>query len=202
MGLPPIVIGHDSRLRDAPLPEQHLGDEIIRWFGQKSSLTSIQEGLPEVYPRLWRFCFGLTGTRDRADDLAQTVAARALEKYASFKAGSHLDRWLFVMARRVWLNEMRADAVRQGGGLVPVEHLADEKSDPMTNILASEVLSKVAELPEAQRVAVMLVYVEGFTYAEAADMLEIPIGTVMSRLAAARKKLAAATAENMRFAGQ
>ena len=83
-----------------------------------------------------------------------------------------------------------------------LEHLADEKSDPMTNILASEVLSKVAELPEAQRVAVMLVYVEGFTYAEAADMLEIPIGTVMSRLAAARKKLAAATAENMRFAGQ
>lgn len=62
-------------------------------------------------------------------------------------------------------------------------------ADTETNILAREVLSLVTGLPEAQRVVVMLVYVEGFRYREAADVLEIPVGTVMSRLAAARKAL-------------
>ncbi len=106
------------------------------------------------------------------------------------------------MARRIWLNELRADAVRLGGGLVPADALIDEKDDILTNILAGEVLSKIRALPEAQRIAVMLVYVEGYSYAEAAEMLEIPIGTVMSRLAAARKKLAVELGDRQKVAGQ
>ena len=106
------------------------------------------------------------------------------------------------MARRIWLNELRADAVRRGGGLVPAEDLVDDKDDTMTNILAGEVLSKVRALPEAQRISVMLVYVEGYSYAEAAEMLEIPTGTVMSRLAAARKKLTIELGDDQKVAGQ
>ncbi|MDA8584927.1 RNA polymerase sigma factor [Rhodobacteraceae bacterium] len=93
------------------------------------------------------------------------------------------------MAQRIWLNELRAAAVRRGGGLFQVDDLdlPDTGPDTTTNILSRQVLSEVNLLPEAQRASVMLVYVEGFTYAEAADVLEVPIGTIMSRLAAARK---------------
>ncbi len=96
------------------------------------------------------------------------------------------------MAQRLWLNELRSRKVREGGGLVPTEEtpLADSSPTTEVNIFARQVLSKIQGLPEAQRVAVLLVYVEGYSYRECAEMLDIPIGTVMSRLAAARVKLA------------
>lgn len=95
------------------------------------------------------------------------------------------------MAQRIWLNELRANAVRKGGGLYPVEDLDLPSNDPdsETNFFTRQVLSEVNALPEAQRASVMLVYVEGFSYAEAADALDVPIGTIMSRLAAARKTI-------------
>ena len=96
---------------------------------------------------------------------------------------------MFRMAQRVWLNELRSRKVRMGGGLVPVEEidLPANLPDSETNIFARDVLNKVNTLPEAQRQSVFLVYVEGYSYKEAAHMMDIPIGTVMSRLAAARR---------------
>ena len=93
------------------------------------------------------------------------------------------------MAQRVWLNELRSRKVRMGGGLVPVEEidLPANLPDSETNIFARDVLNKMNTLPEAQRQSVFLVYVEGYSYKEAAHMMDIPIGTVMSRLAAARR---------------
>jgi len=147
--------------------------------------------MAEVYPRLWRYAMSLTGRRDWADDLIQTTCLRALDKADQFQPGTHLDRWMFRMAQRIWLNELRSRKVRTGGGLVPVEEIDLPDSSPGTevNIIAREVLNRVNTLPEAQRQAVVLVYVEGFSYKEAAEIMEIPIGTVMSRLAAARKRL-------------
>lgn len=131
----------------------------------------------------------LTGQRDWADDLAQTTCLRAIEQADKFEVGTHLDRWMFRMAQRVWLNELRSRKVRLGSGVVPVEDidLPDKKPDSETNIFAQDVLSQVNTLPEGQRQSVLLVYVEGFSYKEAAEIMEIPIGTVMSRLAAARR---------------
>ena len=149
----------------------------------------MQTGMNAVFPRLWRYCMALTGQRDWADDLAQTTCLRAIEQSAKFEAGTHLDRWMFRMAQRVWLNELRSRKVRMGGGLVPVEEidLPANLPDSETNIFARDVLNKVNTLPEAQRQSVFLVYVEGYSYKEAAHMMDIPIGTVMSRLAAARR---------------
>jgi RNA polymerase sigma-70 factor (ECF subfamily) len=142
-----------------------------------------------VFPRLWRYCMSITGQRDWADDLAQATCLRAIEQADKFEAGTHLDRWMFRMAQRVWLNELRSRKVRIGKGVVPVEDvdLRDDKPDSETNIFARDVLSQVNALPVGQRQSVLLVYVEGFSYKEAADIMEIPIGTVMSRLAAARR---------------
>lgn len=160
-------------------------------FGKKSSNIDVREGLTELFPRLWRYAFVLTSSRDRADDLAQAVCLRAIEKAEQFQAGTHLDRWLFKMTQNIWYNELRKTAVRVGGGLVPVEEIdiADIKMDPETNLLGREVLLGVMALPEAQRATVMLAYVEGYSYREISELLEIPVGTVMSRLAAARAKL-------------
>lgn len=102
-----------------------------------------------------------------------------------------MDRWLFRIAQTTWLNELRRRKVRFGGGLVAVEDvdLPSNQPDTETNILARQVLNHITRLPDAQRLTVFLVYVEGFSYADAAAQLDIPIGTVMSRLAAARRTL-------------
>ncbi len=148
--------------------------------------------LPEVYPRLWRFCLALSGSRDGADELAQATCARALDKAHLFDPGSQADRWLFTMARRIRLNDLRATKVRLGRGVEDCDALADPRTSKgaESNIFAREVFDQIAALSDVQRTAVVLVYVEGYKYAEAAEMLDVPVGTIMSRLAAARRKLA------------
>lgn len=154
-------------------------------------------GLEAVYPRLWRFALSLSGTRTGADDLAQRTCERALDRAEQFDPDTHLDRWMLTMARRIWLNEMRAQTVRRGNGLVPVEDadLVSPEFSADANIYLGEVFNAIGALPESQRETVMLVYVEGYAYKEAAQMLDVPIGTVMSRLAAARKTIAGAFPE-------
>ena len=116
---------------------------------------------------------------------------RAMEKAHLFKPGTHLDRWLFVMARRLWLNEIRKNSIRGAAGFVSIEdtQINDEKPSQETNIFAREVFNKLQNLPEAQRVTALLVFVEGYKYSEAAEILDIPKGTVMSRISAVRKIL-------------
>ncbi len=162
-------------------------------FRKKNKQSEISKGIPQIYPRLWRYCLSLSSNPDRANDLAQATCLKALEKADQFEIGTHQDRWMFRIAQRLWINEMRSDAVRRGGGLVTIDEmeLPDTKnSDQEMNLFARQVLMKVMELPEAQRTTVMLVYVEGFSYKEASDIQEIPIGTIMSRLATSRQKLA------------
>lgn len=159
---------------------------------RKDSRREVSDGLKPLYPRLWRYCLALTGSRDKAGDLAQSACLRALEQAGKFQSGTRLDLWMYRLTQRLWLNELRADAVRRRGSMVAIDEIeiADTKPDPESNILAREVLWEVMALPEAQRTTVVLVYAEGFSYKEASDILDIPIGTVMSRLAAARAKLA------------
>jgi RNA polymerase sigma-70 factor (ECF subfamily) len=118
--------------------------------------------------------------------------ARAIERADQFVPGTRLDRWLFAILRSIWLNEIRARRVREGGGFVDAEDALSTDGAHLieTNILAAEVLKAIGRLPEAHRETVLLVYGEGYSYAEAAKALEIPIGTVLSRLAAARAALA------------
>ena len=158
-------------------------------FGKKDAETAVRDGLPACFPRLWRFCASLTGRADKADDLAQMTCLRAIEKAQQFQPGTHLDRWLFVMARRIWLNELRSAAIRKTGSLSDQPDMGDEKPGTETNIFAREVFARMNALPEAQRVTALLVFVEGYKYSETAEILEIPIGTVMSRVAAARRTL-------------
>jgi len=151
----------------------------------------VRQGVEEVFPRLWRYCLVLTSERQQADDLAQAVSLRALENADKFKVGSHFDRWIFTIAQRMWIDELRKTAVRTGGGLFSIDEieLVDAGPNPEDNVLNREVLLGVMTLPEAQRSAVVLTYVEGYSYRDTAQILDIPVGTVMSRLFIARGKL-------------
>ncbi len=155
------------------------------------SRREVRAGLQPNLARLWRFGLVLSGARDVADDLVQATCVRAIERADQFQAGTRVDRWLFSILRSIWLNELRSRRVRQGGGFVDASQalVFDGGHEVETNILAAHVLREVGGLPEAQREAVLLVYVEGLSYREAAEVLAAPIGTVMSRLAAARLTL-------------
>ena len=130
--------------------------------------------------------------RHVADDLVQATCVRALERARQYEPGTRMDRWLLSILHSIWLNEVRAQRVRQGQGQVDADQALafDGESVAQTHVLAAQVIRRVDALPEAQRETVFLAYVEGLSYREVADVLQVPIGTVMSRLAAARAKLA------------
>jgi RNA polymerase sigma-70 factor, ECF subfamily len=156
-----------------------------------ASRDEIRAGLSQDLARLWRYGLALSGSRDVAEDLVQATCLRALERAEQFQSGTRLDRWLFAILRSIWLNEVRARRVREGKGFVdPEQVLFTDGAEIETNIFVGQVLTAVHRLPEAQRETVLLVYVEGLSYSEAADLLGTPIGTIMSRLAAARLALA------------
>jgi RNA polymerase sigma-70 factor, ECF subfamily len=156
------------------------------------SRREVRAGLEPCLARLWRYALVLSRSRDAADDLVQATCLRAIERADQFVPGTRLDRWLFAILRSIWLNEIRARHIREGGGFVDAEDALsiDGAKEIETNILAAEVLKAIGRLPEAQRETVLLAYGEGYTYTEVASALGIPIGTVMSRLATARVALA------------
>ena len=116
----------------------------------------------------------------------QSTCVRALEKSAQFTPGTRIDRWLFAILHSIWVSDLRASKVRLGQGFVDIDQLtaADTRPFDEDSRHFQQVMRRVNGLPEAQRNAVFLVYVEGLTYQEAADTLSVPIGTIMSRLAA------------------
>jgi RNA polymerase sigma-70 factor (ECF subfamily) len=158
----------------------------------EESRREVRLGLEQQLTRLWRYAVVLSSSRDVADDLVQASCLRAIERADQFAPGTRLDRWLFAILRSIWLNEIRARKVREGAGFVDaVDALAvDGAHEIEMNIITTEVLMAVGRLPEAQRETALLVYAEGYTYAEAATALGVPIGTIMSRLAAVRNALA------------
>jgi RNA polymerase sigma-70 factor, ECF subfamily len=158
----------------------------------EASRREVRVGLEPCLARLWRYALMLARSADAADDLVQATCVRAIERADQFVPGTRLDRWLFAILRSIWLNEIRSRRVREGGGFVDAKDAlsTDGEHEIETNILVTEVLTAIGRLPEAQRETVLLVYAEGYSYAEAAGALGIPIGTVMSRLATARAALA------------
>jgi RNA polymerase sigma-70 factor (ECF subfamily) len=157
----------------------------------EASRREVRAGLEPSLGRLWRYALVLSRARDTADDLVQATCLRAIERADQFVPGTRVDRWLFAILRSIWLNEIRSRRIREGGGFVDADVLTtDGEREIEMNITAAAVLRAIDRLPEAQRETILLVYGEGYSYAEAAATLGIPIGTIMSRLAAGRAALA------------
>jgi len=158
-------------------------DEIV--------VDEVADGLQRELTSLWRFALKLTGTEDDAAELVQRTCLRALEQRSHYRSKGKLRSWLFRIEHRIWLNELRSRQVRQHGSFTG-PHDADMNSAAELDVNA------VNALPEGQRLVILLVNVEGFTYREASEILETPIGTVMSRLSRARITIGEWALENDR----
>jgi RNA polymerase sigma-70 factor (ECF subfamily) len=157
-----------------------------------ASRREVRAGLEPSLARLWRYALVLSRARDIADDLVQRTCLRAIERADQFVPGTRVDRWLLAILRSIWLNEVRARRIREGGDFVAAEDAltSDGAREIEMKITASAVIRAIGRLSETQRETVLLVYAEGYSYSEAAAALTVPIGTVMSRLATARATLA------------
>jgi RNA polymerase sigma-70 factor (ECF subfamily) len=145
-----------------------------------------------LLPRLRRFACGLTGSLADADDLVQGACLKALDRIEQWRPGTRLDSWMFRILQNLWIDQLRERRGREVA--MDPEDLAeravgDAARENDARIALGEVRREVAKLPPEQRAVLMLVSVEGVSYKEAAEILEIPIGTVMSRLARARLAL-------------
>jgi RNA polymerase sigma-70 factor (ECF subfamily) len=150
--------------------------------------------LPTLLPRLWRFALRLAGDRHDAEDLVQRACVRALERQHQLQPETSTLSWLFSIVYSIWLNEVRAQQTRRHGSIQWSEEFADTVADPAAlspemYTLHRQIISAVEKLPDAQRAVMLLVAVEGLSYREAAVALDVPIGTVMSRLARARQTI-------------
>lgn len=158
-----------------------------------ASSTRLHDELVALLPRLRRFGRALARHREDADDLVQTAVERALKRADQWEPGTRLDSWMFRIMQNAWIDEGRARRRR-------AEVALDEEPAALLDVAATagaapiEALAlqrALARLPEEQRAVVALVLMEGLAYREAAEVLDIPIGTVTSRLARARDALQA-----------
>ena len=149
----------------------------------------MHDDLVALLPRLRRFGRAVTRNREDADDLVQIAVERALLRADQWQRGTKLDSWMFRIMKNAWIDEVRS-RVRRSEVLAPEE--AGETIGVSTDdaqIARLSVQKAMSRLNDDQRLAVGLVLVEGLSYSEAAEVLDIPIGTLTSRLARAREAL-------------
>ena len=142
----------------------------------------------QYIPRLRRYARALTGDASAADDLVQDALERALVKQALWREGSDLRAWLFTVMHNVFVNQVRSAAASR---TVPLEASAEEliQAQAGDRLEIRDLDVALQALPEEQRAVVLLVGLEQMTYEETARVLEVPVGTVMSRLSRGRERL-------------
>jgi RNA polymerase sigma-70 factor (ECF subfamily) len=172
-----------------------------RMAGDVSSMTmqadqvlpAFERDLLALLPRLRRFARSLTRDGADADDLLQAAVERALKARLQWQPGTRLDSWMMKIVRNCWIDEVRS-RTRRGETFVP------EEAGAAAGVPAHEDIERRAEMMDVaramdslspeQREVIALVLVEGLAYREAAELLDIPIGTLTSRLTRGRMALA------------
>jgi RNA polymerase sigma-70 factor (ECF subfamily) len=162
-------------------------------MGKMIAEDQLRAQMMALLPRLRRFALALTSRPSEADDLVQDTVERALRNLNQFVPDTRMDSWMFRIAQNLWIDRLRANKVRAGtvNDLTEAENLAfdGERAAEAHSMLAAT-MRALKELPQEQREVVALVLIDGISYREAAAILELPIGTVTSRLARAREALA------------
>jgi RNA polymerase sigma-70 factor, ECF subfamily len=144
-------------------------------------------------PRLRRYALALTGNRESADDLTQDALERAWRKRSLWQPGTDLRAWLFTVLHNVYANGVRSArstvSLDEDGPAADAMHALPAGSAADGAVVLAELRAALALLAPEQREVVLLVGLEQMSYAEAAIVLEVPIGTVMSRLSRGRERL-------------
>ncbi len=156
-------------------------------------MDEFQTGLVELLPRLRRLARVLRARDADAQDLVQATVERALAQRARFRPGTRLDSWTFTVMRRLAIDEGRS-ILRWARIVSPETEATAAVADPGLpgedlRLDAMAVQDALHDLPDDQRLAVALVLVEGLSYAEAAEVMGVPAGTLTSRLVRGRQTL-------------
>ncbi len=154
---------------------------------------SFGQNLIELLPNLRRFALSLTRSATKSDDLVQITCEKALANQTSYQIGTRFDAWLFRIMRNSWIDQIRRD--KTSGVKIEIDDtfdLAGEDGRQTTenSLMVRTTQAAIARLPVDQREVLVLICVEELSYQETATLLEVPVGSVMSRLARARKKIA------------
>lgn len=160
-------------------------------FTRKQSKQEFCDKLVAMVPRLRRFAIVLTGSTQDGEDLVQSSLERAINKRAQFRHNHSFEGWVFSILKSSWKNEVRSRVVRNGNGTMDAYSLTDTSPDNDQEQETSRMQLREAlmRLPDHHKEAIALVDIEGLSYKEAADILQIPTGTLMSRLARGRDTL-------------
>lgn len=153
----------------------------------------MKEEITELLPRLRRFAYSLTGSLSDADDLLQNTVERLLTR--DMPDDADLTKWAFRVCRNVWIDECRARKVRRDAAEHPEltdGQVINGEHQTTKEIEWHRVDAAMAQLPQDQRQIISLVAIQGMPYKIVAEILEVPKGTVMSRLARARTALSEA----------
>lgn len=157
------------------------------------SLETRKAAVLAEIPRLRRYARALLRDGDRADDLVQDCLERALRRLDNWMEGESPRRWLFTIMHNLFVDQMRRTSRRAETAMLPLDH-SEALAAPASQaeaIGAREVLDALQAIAPERRAALLAVAVEGFSYAEAAAMLGVPAGTLMSRVARGRDDLRA-----------
>jgi RNA polymerase sigma-70 factor (ECF subfamily) len=141
-------------------------------------------------PSLRAFAISLSGNVDRADDLVQETILRALANIHSFQPGTNLPAWLFTILRNLFRSEYRKRRREVEDADGSFAQTLKSNPDQIGRIEFQEFREALAQLPQDQREALILVGASGFSYEEAADICECAVGTIKSRVNRARSRLA------------
>jgi RNA polymerase sigma-70 factor, ECF subfamily len=156
--------------------------------GREAIVSEHESPITPHIPRLRRYARALTGDRSAADDLVQDTLERALSRFNLWREGSDLRAWLFTIMHNIYVNQIRSSMRRL---VEPLDETASEMLQAREPDWAElrDIDEALTRLPTEQRTVLLLVGLEQFTYEEAARVLEIPVGTVMSRLSRGRERL-------------
>ncbi|HVL78023.1 MAG TPA: RNA polymerase sigma factor [Sphingomicrobium sp.] len=164
-----------------------------------ASHSAFESELTALLPRLRRFAHALSRNPSDADDLAQMAIERALRSKDQWQPGTRLDSWLYKITRNLWIDTVRSRS-RKDKVEAPQEEADRLGHDPRQAVEATvdlhRLMAAMERLPDEQREVVALILIEGHGYREAAEMLDLPIGTVSSRLVRGRTALLAMFGES------
>jgi len=160
--------------------------------GNVPETADLRDEIVAILPRLRRFCMVLARGQDGGDDLCQAAIERALSRSDQFVQGTRLDSWMYRIAQNIHIDQGRRKQTR--GIEVEVDAALALVGDDGVRIMEGRsdlcrAQEAMAALPEEQRVLMALVVLDGMSYKDAAETLAIPIGTVMSRIARARRAI-------------
>lgn len=153
----------------------------------------IKTEIVALLPKLRRFAYALAGDVSEGDDVVQAACEKALARLDQYQPGTRLDSWMFRIVRTTFLDGRRrherrfADSEDSTMARLSDDGVAQRRDED--RMLLANVRAAMSALPDDQRAALALVAIEGLSYREAAHVLDVPIGTIMSRLGRARAKL-------------